>query len=97
MLVEIKVPGVAYPKKDPEHPCACQFREFVIGKKEGEALHWLVNLGDSLNAGDVVCEGEIEKKTLEFTAPCAGTLTQILLPEDSDFAEGDVLGLLETP
>ena len=33
MIVEIVVPDSLMPKKDPEHPCPCQFREFKIQDK----------------------------------------------------------------
>lgn len=95
MLVNIIVPEKTMPKKDTEHPCACQFREFTIGEKTGEELYWLVEIGEHVVAGQVICEGEIEKKTLEFTAPCSGIIKEKYILDEQEFRRGDILGTME--
>lgn len=95
MLVEIIVPDSLMPKKDPENPCPCQFREFKIQEKKGE-LFWLVETGEPVKKGQVICEGEIEKKTLEFKAPCDGILKDKCIGDEEFFYRGDVLGHIET-
>lgn len=94
MLVEIVVPDSLMPKKDPEHPCPCQFREFKMQDKQGE-LFWLVEVGETVHKGQVICEGEVEKKTLEFTAPCDGILKDKCIDDEEFFYYGDVLGHIE--
>ena len=95
MRKAIIVPDSLMPKKDPEHPCPCQFREFQILEKKGE-LFWLVEKGEHVVRGQVICEGEIEKKTLEFPAPCDGVLAEICIEEEGVFHRGDILGYIET-
>ncbi len=95
MRVEITVPPKAMPKKDPDNPCECQNREYHIRHKTGE-IFWLAKEGDYVEKDQVVCEGEIEKKTFEFRAPCSGTLAEICIFDEEEFAYGDVLGYIET-
>lgn len=95
MLTKIIVPDSLFPKKDPEHPCPCQFREFKIEDKKGE-IFWLVDKGAQVKKGEVICEGEIEKKTLEFTAPCDGILKEICVENEDIFHRGDILGYIES-
>lgn len=94
MRVEMIVPKSAMPKKDPEHPCPCQFREFQIKEKTGE-LTWLVGVGARVTKDQVLCEGEVEKKTLEFVSPCDGVLVEICIEDEEEFTSGDILGYIE--
>lgn len=94
MKYDIRVPKSAMPKKDPDHPCPCQFREFQIRGKKGEITEWLVEEGGSVKKDQVVCEGEVEKKTLEFRSPADGILEKICLSEEDAFRQGDLLGIV---
>ena len=94
MRMEIVVPQSAMPKKDPEHPCPCQFRQFQLKDKTGE-LTWLVDIGKEVKKGQVVCEGEVEKKTLEFLSPCDGVLAEICIENEEEFSCGDILGYID--
>lgn len=95
MRVEIIVPESAFPKKDPENPCPCQFRPFQIKDKKGE-IFWLVEKGERVCENQVICEGEVEKKTLEFLAPADGILSEICIADEENFRAGDILGFIET-
>ena len=95
MRVPITVPDSAMPKKDPVNPCPCQFRPFRLKDKTGEVF-WLVSQGERVCRGQVVCEGEVEKKTVELPAPADGVLAEICVPEEGQFAAGTVLGYIET-
>ena len=95
MRKAIVVPEMAMPKKDPVHPCPCQDRPVYLQYKSGTLL-WLAALGDTVEKGQVLCEGEVEKKALEFCAPCAGILTHQCLQDDDVFSCGDILGYIET-
>lgn len=90
----IVVPESAMPKKDPLHPCPCQDRPVHLQYKTCILL-WLVDEGDPVEEGQVICEGEVEKKALEFCAPCSGILTEQCLLDDEEFSAGAILGYIE--
>lgn len=92
--VAITVPKEAYPKKDPVNPCPCQFRLMKLENKTG-TITWLKQIGDRVQKGEVVCEGEVEKKALEFTAPDDGILEEICIGDEENFTYGDILGYIE--
>ncbi|MFA9377429.1 MAG: lipoyl domain-containing protein [Lachnotalea sp.] len=94
MRIAIIVPESAMPKKDPVNPCACQDKPVRLKFKTG-TLTWLVELGDKVLKGDVVCEGEVEKKALEFLAPCDGSLDEICIEDDGVFKADDILGYVK--
>ena len=52
--------------------------------EEGTLAKWLVKVGDSVSAGDVLAEIETDKATMEFEAVDEGTIEQILVPEGSE-------------
>jgi len=91
----ICVPKEAMSKKDPVNPCPCQSRPVKLTMKTG-IIKWLKNTGDIVQTGEVLCEGEVEKKALEFTAPCSGILTEICIPDDGKFTYGDLLGYISS-
>ena len=45
-------------------------------------LHWLKSEGDEVGQGEVVCEIETDKATVEIEAPRAGVLRRILIAAD---------------
>lgn len=90
----IVVPRDAMPKKDPEHPCPCQDIPVHLEYKSCTLL-WMVELGEQVEEGQVVCEGEVEKKALEFLAPCSGILVEKCLEDEEEFSAGDILGYIE--
>lgn len=92
--MEIKVPKKAMPKKDLENPCPCQDKPVNLTFKTG-TVTWLKEVGEAVEAGEVVCEGEVEKKALEFTAPQKGILCEICIEDDEEFAYDEVLGYIE--
>ena len=93
MRIEIKVPDDFMPKIiDPDNVCECQKRPMKMAHRHGK-LHWLMADGARGSEGEVVAEGEVEKKTIEFPAPCAGTL-EIMIEEDGRFGKGDVIGYI---
>lgn len=95
MRIPIIVPESAMPKKDPDHPCPCQDKPVYLEFKTC-LLMWTVPTGARVAEGDVVCEGEVEKKALEFRAPATGRLAEQCLQDDDEFTAGDVLGYIET-
>ncbi len=51
--------------------------------EEGNLTKWLVEEGDSVNAGDVIAEIETDKAVMEFEAVEEGIMGQILIAEGS--------------
>lgn len=94
MRVAIVVPKSGMPKKDPEHPCPCQDKPVHLEFKTCE-LMWTVDQNADVTEGQVICEGEVEKKALEFRAPCSGKLVEKCLQDDDEFTAGTILGYIE--
>ena len=53
--------------------------------EEGTLAKWLVKEGDSVSSGDILCEIETDKATMEFEAVDEGTIGKIMI---SDGTEG---------
>src|SRR5512139_2358457 len=51
---------------------------------EGKLAKWHVKVGDKVTAGQVICEIETDKATMEVEAVDEGTVAQILVPEDTE-------------
>ena len=52
--------------------------------EEGTLAKWLVKEGDTVNSGDVLCEIETDKATMEFEAVDEGVIGKILVSEGSE-------------
>ncbi len=48
--------------------------------EEGRIIAWRVKAGDVIAVGQILCEIETDKSTIEFESPIAGTLGGILIP-----------------
>jgi pyruvate dehydrogenase E2 component (dihydrolipoamide acetyltransferase) len=63
---------------------------------EADLVSWLVKPGDRVAKGDLLCELETEKSTVEFESPVSGTLLEILVPEGTNEVQvGTVIALFE--
>ena len=62
---------------------------------EAEVTEWVANVGDPVNAGEVVVVISTTKAALEIEAPCDGTLADIRLGEGELTEVGAVLGVIE--
>lgn len=51
---------------------------------EGNLVKWVKKEGDRINAGDVMCEIETDKATMEVEAVDEGVLGKILIPEGTE-------------
>ena len=49
--------------------------------EEGVIVKWLKNEGDSVGQGDILCEIETDKATMEYESPAEGTLLKIIARE----------------
>ncbi|MDF1726379.1 MAG: pyruvate dehydrogenase complex dihydrolipoamide acetyltransferase [Sulfitobacter sp.] len=52
--------------------------------EEGTLAKWLVKEGDEVSSGDVMCEIETDKATMEFEAVDEGTIGKILIEEGTE-------------
>ncbi|WP_284125506.1 pyruvate dehydrogenase complex dihydrolipoamide acetyltransferase [Parerythrobacter aestuarii] len=63
--------------------------------EEGTLAKWLVKVGDTISAGDIMAEIETDKATMEFEAVDEGTVAQILIDEGSENVKvGEVIMIL---
>jgi pyruvate/2-oxoglutarate dehydrogenase complex dihydrolipoamide acyltransferase (E2) component len=62
---------------------------------EGYVANWFVREGATVDEGDTLCEIQIEKVSIDATAPVAGTLAEIVLGEDAEFERGATLAYIE--
>ena len=62
---------------------------------EARVSSWLKNVGDAVMEGEVIAEIETEKANVDLEAPATGTLTEILVPADTDAKVGTILATLE--
>ena len=60
----------------------------------GILLNWLVEVGDSVQAGDVVAEIEADKATVEIEAPASGMLSAQAAGPGDELAEGAIIGVI---
>src|SRR5205823_2695682 len=51
---------------------------------EGKLAKWHVKVGDTVKAGQVICEIETDKATMEVEAVDEGKIGQIVVPEDAE-------------
>ncbi|MFC6716134.1 lipoyl domain-containing protein [Natrialbaceae archaeon GCM10025810] len=64
-------------------------------EEEGVVANWFAREGSRVEEGDVLCEIQIEKVSVDVPAPATGTLAEILLAEDEEFERGDALAVIE--
>ncbi|PSP46423.1 biotin attachment protein [Halobacteriales archaeon QH_7_69_31] len=60
-------------------------------EEEGYVANWFVPAGASVEAGDVICEIQVEKVSIDVAAPVDGELVEVALPEDAEFRRGATL------
>jgi pyruvate dehydrogenase E2 component (dihydrolipoamide acetyltransferase) len=51
---------------------------------EADLVSWLVKPGDTVEEGDLLCELETEKSTVEYESPVSGTLLEIVVAEGTN-------------
>lgn len=81
------------PRKETGFTCPCMKEPIKLREKKG-TLTWIKQQGDPVQEGELICEGEVEKKVVEFFAPCDGVLIRRCLEDGEVFQAGTVLGYL---
>ncbi len=62
---------------------------------EGLLETWLVEENDRVAAGQPVADAIVVKTSFQITAPCEGTVAEILVPQGNTFAPGAILARIE--
>jgi pyruvate dehydrogenase E2 component (dihydrolipoamide acetyltransferase) len=65
-----------------------------LAVEEGRVVAWHRSEGDAVRKGDVVCEVETDKATVELEAPADGVLLRILVPAGETASAGSSLALI---
>ena len=62
---------------------------------EGKVIKWLKKVGDQVSEGDILCEVETDKSTMEVPITIDGTLKEIKVAEGDTVPVGTVLAVVE--
>jgi pyruvate dehydrogenase E2 component (dihydrolipoamide acetyltransferase) len=62
--------------------------------EEGTVISWLVKPGDQIAVGQILCEIETDKATMDFESPDAGRLARIVAPVGEPVAVKELIALL---
>lgn len=62
---------------------------------EATMVEWLRNIGDAVEADDVVAEVMTDKANFEIVAPSSGVIAEQIAQADDIVHPGDVIGYLE--
>ncbi len=62
--------------------------------EEGTMLSWRVRQGDQIKAGQVICEIETDKATVDFESPDGGRLARIVATPGQSIAVKELIALL---
>ena len=60
-------------------------------------LDWVKKPGDSIASGDVICEAETDKATIEIEAPADGTLLKTFFEVDDDVPVQKIIAVIGNP
>lgn len=60
----------------------------------GVIAKWNKREGDRIGPGDILCEVETDKATMDYESPSKGVLLKIILPEGSKASIGDPIAIL---
>ncbi len=78
-------------------PVEIRLPQYGMGMQEGTVVAWRKKEGDAVGAGEVIAEIEAAKTTEELTAPEAGVLTRIVVPEGATVPVRGLLAVLTSP
>jgi len=65
--------------------------------ESGTLARWRKKEGDTVASGDVLCEVETDKATMDYESSAEGTLLKILLPEGGQAKVGDPIAIVGKP
>ena len=64
--------------------------------EEAVVANWFASEGARVEAGETVCEIQIEKVSIDVPAPASGTLASIEVRDNGEFHRGDALGYVRS-
>ena len=59
--------------------------------EEAVLANWVAREGKRVEAGETICEIQVEKVSIDVEAPVAGELVERSVAEGAEFARGDAL------
>jgi|TARA_B100001750_G_scaffold192973_1_gene163897 pyruvate/2-oxoglutarate dehydrogenase complex dihydrolipoamide acyltransferase (E2) component len=62
---------------------------------EGKVVKWLKQVDDQVNDGDILCEVETDKSTMEVPSTIDGTIKEIRVKEGDIVPVGTILAIVE--
>ncbi|KAB1193720.1 biotin attachment protein [Haloferax sp. MBLA0076] len=62
---------------------------------EGYLANWFVREGSAVDEGETIGEMQVEKVSIDVTAPTNGTVTELVVAEGGEFTRGDVLARIQ--
>lgn len=62
--------------------------------EEGTIHKWLVNEGDEISIGDILCDVETDKATMEYESTNKGVLLKIIVQEGSSVLVGEPIAII---
>ncbi len=65
--------------------------------EEGVIVKWIKSEGDSVEQGDILCEIETDKATMEYESPAEGTLLKIIAHEGQAVPVGRDIAIIGRP
>jgi pyruvate dehydrogenase E2 component (dihydrolipoamide acetyltransferase) len=65
--------------------------------EKGTVARWRRKVGDAVKSGDVICEVETDKATMDYEASAEGTMLKIVLAEGGQAKVGDLIAVLGSP
>jgi pyruvate dehydrogenase E2 component (dihydrolipoamide acetyltransferase) len=65
--------------------------------EKGTIARWRRKIGDTVKSGDVLCEVETDKATMDYESSSEGTLLAIVVPEGGQAAVGETIAIVGSP
>ena len=65
--------------------------------EKGTITRWVKNVGDKVASGDVICEVETDKATMDYESQAEGVLLKIVVPQGSQATIGECIALIGEP
>jgi pyruvate/2-oxoglutarate dehydrogenase complex dihydrolipoamide acyltransferase (E2) component len=66
-----------------------------VDDDEGVVVNWFARAGRRVEAGETLCEVQVEKVSVDIAAPADGELADIVHDEDDAFTVGDTLAWID--
>ena len=63
----------------------------------GTVARWRKKEGEQVKSGDVICEVETDKATMDYETTAEGTLLKIVVPEGGQAKVGDLIAVVGAP